>query len=322
MSNNPKISVIIATYNRADLLPRAVNSVLSQTFTNHEIIIVDDCSLDNTKDIIAEFSDSRVRSISHDQNKGPYAAINTGIAQARGEYIAFLDDDDEFTPTSLEDRLAVFEAGTSQIALVYGWSDIFNDSNGKLRSGNRLSLSGHDVFEYALTGKGVAGTPSLMIRTYVAREIGGFDERLVHGNDFYFVCSVSQKYLVQNLPKVTLIVHESHGKPRITDMSEEKRRYLEMYYDLHCATFSDELKQRPKMLARLSCLRATYAMQHCRVSKSITLSIKAFKLHPLNLGNIRHIFRIIKAFIFYVSPISRYRSQAQTIQSSIGLRQE
>ena len=103
--NNPKVSVIIPTYNRADLLPRAVNSVLSQTFSDYEIIIVDDHSPDNTQDVIAAFTDPRIRSIRHRTNRRQSAAINTGIANAMGEYIAFLDDDDEWLPNKLEGQV-------------------------------------------------------------------------------------------------------------------------------------------------------------------------------------------------------------------------
>ena len=117
-TKDPKVSVIIPTYNRASLLPRAVNSVLAQTYSDYEIIVVDDCSPDNTQDVIAAFSDPRIRSFRHVTNRRQSAAINTGIANARGEYIAFLDDDDEFTPTSLADRLAVFASSPTEVALV------------------------------------------------------------------------------------------------------------------------------------------------------------------------------------------------------------
>ena len=108
----PKVSVIVPTHNRADLLPRAVDSVLAQTYGDYEMVIVDDCSSDNTQDVIAGFSDPRIRSFRHDRNRGQSAAINTGIAHARGEYIGFLDDDDEWLPTKLEGQVALLEASS------------------------------------------------------------------------------------------------------------------------------------------------------------------------------------------------------------------
>ena len=87
---NPKVSVIVPTHNRADLLPRAIDSVFAQTYDDYEIVIVDDWSSDGTQDAIAGFADPRIRSFRHDRNRGQSAAINTGIAHARGEYIGFL----------------------------------------------------------------------------------------------------------------------------------------------------------------------------------------------------------------------------------------
>ena len=92
----PKVSVIIATYNRAGLLPRAVNSVLNQTLKEYEIIIVDDASSDDTQQIIAGFEDPRIRSARHEVNCGQSVATNAGIERARGEYVTLLDDDDEW----------------------------------------------------------------------------------------------------------------------------------------------------------------------------------------------------------------------------------
>ena len=124
----PKVSVIIATYNRAALLPRAVNSVLAQTYTDYEIIIIDDCSSDDTQEVIRAFTDPRIRVIRHGTNRGAAAARNTGIDQARGKYIAFLDDDDECTPNRLADQVSVLDSNLS-IGMVYGWIEEINDAH-------------------------------------------------------------------------------------------------------------------------------------------------------------------------------------------------
>ncbi|MDQ8039291.1 MAG: glycosyltransferase [Rickettsiella sp.] len=99
----PLFSIIITTYNRSQLLPRAIHSVLQQTFTDFELIIVDDHSTDTTKDLVAEFSDKRIVYVQQPENKGVSTARNTGIQQAKGEYICFLDDDDEYFPNFLKE---------------------------------------------------------------------------------------------------------------------------------------------------------------------------------------------------------------------------
>ena len=93
---SPLISVIIATHNREELLPQAVQSILDQTLQDFEIIIVDDCSSDNTPNVIRalEEKDDRIRAIRSNQNIGPGAARNLGMASAKGDYIAIMDDDD------------------------------------------------------------------------------------------------------------------------------------------------------------------------------------------------------------------------------------
>ena len=319
---NPKVSVIITTHNRANLLPRAVCSVLTQTFTDYEIIIVDDASTDCTQEVIDRFDDPRIRSIRHEINRRQSASINTGIAHAKGEYIAFLDDDDEFTPTSLTDRLAVIESAPSQVALVYGWGDKFNDATGKRTQGRRLALKGVEAFEYALTGINIGSTSTLLVRTSAAKDIGGFDEHLRAGNDSFFICSIGQKYEITFLPKVIMIYHIEHGSHRMTDIDEEQRISIDTHFDLHINKFSCELEKRPKTHASLLRLRSVYAMEYGRVSESISSCIKALKLHPLNIGNLHHLLRLIKVFIFYVSPLSRYRIQVQIIQRMLRLRSE
>ena len=98
------VSVIIPTYNRAHLVGRAIRSVLNQTYQDFEIIVVDDCSTDNTEEIVKGFNDHRIRYMRHDRNRGGSAARNTGIKASQGKYIAFLDSDDERLLKKAESR--------------------------------------------------------------------------------------------------------------------------------------------------------------------------------------------------------------------------
>jgi glycosyltransferase involved in cell wall biosynthesis len=98
----PKFSIIMPTYNRANLLPRAVASVLSQTYQNFELIIINDGSPDNTEEVIKSFTDKRIVKLKHEKNRGVYAGINTGLDSVKGEFITLLGDDDELYPDALE----------------------------------------------------------------------------------------------------------------------------------------------------------------------------------------------------------------------------
>lgn len=127
--SNPKISIILATHNRAAFLPRAVDSMLAQTYQDFEIIIVDDASQDETPMIIQQLvnQDNRIRSLRSEDNIGPGAARNFGIKHARGEFIAIMDDDDLSYPHRLETQLEVLEQHP-EIDLVFS-SVIWVDDN-------------------------------------------------------------------------------------------------------------------------------------------------------------------------------------------------
>ncbi len=113
--NTPFVTVITPTHNRAYVLRNAMESILSQTYKNLEYIIVDDNSKDETNDVVKSFSDKRVRYIRHDTNKGPSAARNTALNVAKGDWITYLDDDDELYHTHLEVMLKHIEKNKNTI---------------------------------------------------------------------------------------------------------------------------------------------------------------------------------------------------------------
>jgi glycosyltransferase involved in cell wall biosynthesis len=108
----PKISVITPTYNGSSFIKRAIQSVINQTFTDWELLIVDDCSKDDTVELVSEFAkqDKRIKLSKTSKNSGgPATPKNIGIKNAIGEYVAFLDHDDEWLPEKLKKQLKVFE---------------------------------------------------------------------------------------------------------------------------------------------------------------------------------------------------------------------
>ena len=106
------ISIIIPTYNYAEYIQKAIDSVLAQTYKNCEIIVVDDGSTDNTQEIIENKYKNKVRYY-YQENKGAPAARNKGIKKSKGEYLSFLDADDYLTESSIENRLTVLEQNKS-----------------------------------------------------------------------------------------------------------------------------------------------------------------------------------------------------------------
>lgn len=125
-----KFSIVIPTYNRAVFLPKAIESVLAQTFADWELIIVDDGSTDNTKDVVSQYSDSRITYI-YQENAERSAARNKGITHSVGEYVLFLDSDDYYLPNFLADLHSEIEKNNNKLCLYF--HNALIESNGKQR---------------------------------------------------------------------------------------------------------------------------------------------------------------------------------------------
>ncbi len=109
--NKPLVSVILLTYNRADMLPRAIDSILAQTYKNWELIIINDGSTDGTSKVMNEYAlkDKRIKTFENDGNKKIVYGRNRGLSEAKGKYIAWIDDDDKVEPNKLEQQVAFME---------------------------------------------------------------------------------------------------------------------------------------------------------------------------------------------------------------------
>jgi glycosyltransferase involved in cell wall biosynthesis len=189
----PLVSVVIPTYNRARLLPKAVGSVLSQTYTEFEVIVVDDASTDNTEEAINDIADERIRYIRHEENRGGSAARNTGIKAARGEYIAFQDSDDEWLPGKLEKQMTVFSDTPPEVGVVY--TGFWRVSNGE-----RIYIPGDDVkrkegyiLKELLRGNFVT-TPAIVVRKNCFEKVGLFDELLPRFQDWELTIRLARDF--------------------------------------------------------------------------------------------------------------------------------
>jgi glycosyltransferase involved in cell wall biosynthesis len=177
MANSPLVAVIIPSYNYADHIADCVDSVLAQTFTDFEVIVVDDGSQDNTREVVAQFTDPRVKYI-WQENKGLPGARNTGICASSGKYLAFLDSDDKYHPHKLEIQVDFLEKNPA-IGLVYN-SRYLVDSRDRIlrlrRAPETVSLT--DLL------KGYPFAPSdVVMRRKWAERIGLFDESFVRNSE-------------------------------------------------------------------------------------------------------------------------------------------
>ena len=202
----PLVSVVIPTHERAQLLKRAISSVLAQTYSRLEIIVVDDASRDNTREVVESFGDSRIRYFQHQTNKGGSAARNTGIRNATGEFIAFLDDDDEWEPEKTEEQIKVLQ--DCDVVLCAS-----TEPGSSLHEGqSKETVDPEDLRRGKFTG---GGTGVLMAKGNVLKETM-FDESLPRYQDWDFFIRIALKHKIVYLNKA-LVRYNAGTHRRITN---------------------------------------------------------------------------------------------------------
>jgi len=216
--SNPVFTVIIPTRNRPHLLPRAVKSVLSQTFSDLEVMVVDDAGDVRTADSLMDFGDDRIVLISHGSPGGVSAARNTGIGAARGTFVTFLDDDDEYLPRFLEKLHELFrDAGPGT---GFAWTGAVRVENTADGEKTVMELVWPGRFESAEDGLAVSTAISnsfgLCVRRECLSETGGYDESLEVGEDTDLVIRLSEKFGFRTVPEILVKKHR-HGDGQLTD---------------------------------------------------------------------------------------------------------
>jgi glycosyltransferase involved in cell wall biosynthesis len=221
---HPVVSVIIPTYNRASLLPRAIESVLNQTFANFELLIVDDRSEDETHQTVARFTDERIRFLQHDVNGGNAAARNTGIQAANGSLITFLDSDDEFLPEFLATMVAALEGTPASVG--FGWAGRYlvrpsrNGVHRYLEPGETIPAEEDRYVSFLRQFRGGTNR-GLMVKRECFNEVGMFDERLRAAVDTEFVLRLARRYEYCEVSSPLVCFHE-HDLPRVSHSSLHK----------------------------------------------------------------------------------------------------
>jgi glycosyltransferase involved in cell wall biosynthesis len=203
-----QVSVIITTYNRGKTLGRAIDSVCNQTFKDWELIVVDDASRDNTKSLMENYlRDRRIKFFEHTTNRGQNPALNTGLEHVQGEYIAFLDSDDEWLPDMLEAQLNSFK-NNPDIGGSYTWAGIAK--NNGLVPGYRFSLEG-DIYPQVLSQGYLSHMITIMVKKDCFKQIGNFDLNFKSGQDDEFCFRLAKQYKIALIKEIKAIIHEDGG---------------------------------------------------------------------------------------------------------------
>lgn len=282
--NMPTVSVVIPTCNRPDLLPRAIRSVLAQTYQDLEIIVVDDGMKVRAESFVASLGDTRIRYIKNETSLGGSGARNRGIKEAKGEYVAFLDDDDEWFPEKLSIQMGQFADTNADVGFCFSSVvSVYDDHEEvtKAKGGvSDFSLSALTRFKGFLTS-------TLVVRKGVFEEVGGFDESLPSHQEAELIIRISRKYkgLGINQPLISMNMHPHE---RIGGDLSRRIRGKELVLEKHAALYA----KHPRALAKQYFWLALWCRDSRQTKKAKEYFWKAFHLSR----NPRYLVHALRTF--------------------------
>jgi len=281
----PAVTVVIPTYNRAHTVPRAIDSVLAQTYQDLELIVVDDGSTDDTAARVSRYEDSRVRYLQQPENRGVSAARNRGMREAKGEFIAFLDSDDTWFPKKLEKQIGHFQNASEEVGLVYaGVESIWDDgSTWCFRPKHRGDLYLHLLRTNPLH----AGASSVVIRRSVIRTIGFFDESIPAIEDYDYWIRVSRYYEIDYVDELLSRYYDNLDADR---RSREAVANLEARHILYEKHGNDMRRAGVAHAFLLETARRHLEAEEPRLIDAWVVALKALALAPRHAGHVLWLF--------------------------------
>ncbi len=266
----PLVTVIIPSFNRASIVGRAIRSVLGQTYPNWELLVVDDASTDGTEREVRSYSDKRITYIRHHQNRRVSAARNTGIRSAHGEYVSFLDDDDEWLPEKLAEEVEVLRNSDPEVGLVYTGKTVY-DEHGQVLQVRIPTLSGW-VYD-AMLDRHFIGSPSrVTVKKQVLDRVAGFDETFVNCQDYDLWLRVAK------VTKIAVVPCCLVKRYLLSDQMSGSLRNICEGWEHILMKFRTDMKPRTlaKHISRVAILLLNYDPRRARA-----LAWEAFRLQPL-----------------------------------------
>jgi glycosyltransferase involved in cell wall biosynthesis len=281
----PKVSVIIPTYNRGELLRSAIESALEQTFTDLEIIVSDDKSTDNTLDVVRYFADERIKYKLNHGKKGPSATRNTAIMASKGDYIAFLDDDDVWFPDKLQKQVDLLDHCQPNICGVYSNRLFLDKMSGKVFSDNPGTDQVKGNLLHQLIIKSPIHTSTAVIKKRCLDEIGLFDETISYMEDLDLWIRLSVNWDFEYIPKplTKAYFHDyAHLSRNLEGQTKGREKLLERYKHFF-------KKNRKSWGALYLCLGAQYC-QLKQMKKGRKNIIKGIVKYPFSKIAYFHLF--------------------------------
>jgi len=286
----PIVSIVTPTYNRAGFIGDAVRSVLCQSMPDWELLIVDDGSEDNTREVLAEYeTDPRIHYF-YQPNQGQSIARNNALEKVRGDFVGFLDSDDLWCADKLERQLALFESHP-EVHIVHGDESIINEEGRETSRENMRRYSGR-ITPQLLADNSVSITTAL-VRRQCFDEMGGFKASNGVADDYDLWLRFSARYLFHYEPGIV-------ASYRVMDdqISSDKRRRLaanEMIIMNFLKQYGDTitLQERCRGLARFYCRSARYFASIGERKKAARDIVLAFRNSPMDSLVWRALFRVL-----------------------------
>lgn len=298
-----KVSVVIPTYNRGSLIARALNSVLAQTFTDYEIIVIDDGSKDNTQNVLSAF-EGKLRYV-YQPNGGIARARNRGIELSLGQYIAFLDSDDYWAPEKLEIQSKILDFNP-KVGIVYGRMPIVNEA-GDILGMKPNGISGKN-FQELLRVWGDLPTSSVMTRKECFQKVGVFDPELPPMEDIDMWIRIAHKYNIYEVEGKPLAFYWRHDHQITADHIKVYRglvriheKILKTFPEAPQELITKKLVSNQYILSRLYYKKGLYneAFSYLwQAMKRIPLVGKVFIVPKDN--PVKKILKLIKPYAFLI----------------------
>lgn len=284
INNNPLVSCIIPTFNRGEKIGKALESVITQSYRNIEILVVDDQSVDNTKEIVEEYvkTDARIKYLLN-PTKGANNARNHGITNAKGEYIALLDDDDVWLETKIQKQLNVFNQLNDKYGVVYcSFLRKKMNKNTYKQHPSKLSRIKNGNILKRLLKRNFIGTPTLFIKTEVFNKSGLFNPNYKSFQDWELLIRIAKDYNFYYLQEPLVHVFESGDSITLNKLGRAMTsfRLLKQNIALY--------KNKPRLLS----------YRYCAIGFAL-LKLKRYKAAKLFLyRSIKHNYFNIEAILY------------------------
>jgi len=304
----PLVSVIMPSYNHEQFVSEAIESVLNQTFTDLELIILDDASGDKSKEIIKTYQqkDSRIRTIFHNENRGIARTLNEGLEEAKGKFIAFFASDDVWARENLKKQLEVLEKNEDLVV----WSeslviDALGNPTGESftqKNGASKKKKSGDIFEELLRGNYICGS-SVILKRENLKDIR-YDEQLKYLNDYKLMVDLARRYQFYFIPE-PLAMYRIHGRNvTLSDREEGWPRDRIIIGQCFLREYGNEIPSRVKSKIYLSIGGAYLDLGEREKAKHYVY--RGIKLNHFDRANLAYIVVALTAEDSHIRKVLRW----------------